>query len=662
MGFWETLFDANHHHKPAKSKPSQRSHPTRSSSAASSSTPATSPRPNASLPFPSLPLTPPSDSPSTFSGGCERDSRNAVGGRGHSTPAEIWRTTTVVKNSQPKGDGHLLPSAQFQLNERTTTHERRPKGSPKLEQAFGGLGLWEQGTANAPFSTFEDQRLKVVIVGAGFAGLAAAIAAARQGYSVTVLERTSGLSPHGDLITLGSNAAKVLVRWGLGEQMWRRSAKGGWWLLKDKDGNDVGGSDHRDFPAIYGAPIFQGHRAQYLAVLGIEARMLMVQFRPYSQVVEYRDSKKTPAVVLQTGEVVFADCIIVADGLNSGGRKILASALHHTSGAPSPPTSFAASSTPCPSPSSTSPTLGPAHSPAPSEPVMSEGALPAENGEQKKRYSVHRAAMSAEKIHKNPRTAYFLDGCVRTYLGADSHLKIAPLDSNRQVSFTFVSPDTYASASTDWRDRRSVAEVTDKLRREEWDPTVIEAVQMFGTCLNWRVVEDPPAESWVTKGGKIVLIGDAVHPLSPMSFQGGSQAIEDGAALALCLALAGGKNSDVPRALRTFEVMRKPRVKNAQAAGIQQRLLWHSFYTTRAPASLDLLISENYDFDAERNTLASFERTCQQHVDRDFVLDQRIKKAVIKTLEVVGGRGGAADKFDLAVEGLFDGGGKRPSR
>ncbi|GAA5950487.1 hypothetical protein JCM21900_004823 [Sporobolomyces salmonicolor] len=584
-----------------------------------------------------------------------------MGQEGQATPAQIWCTSTTVEASQPKRDGHLLPADRSPLLERATGHERCANGGPKLEQAFGGLGLWDGATASAPFSTFEDKRLKVLVVGAGFAGLSAAIAAARQGYSVTVLERTSGLSPHGDLITLGSNAAKVLVRWGLGEQMWRRSAKGGWWLLKDKDGNDVGGCDHRDFPAIYGAPIFQGHRAQYLAVLGIEARMLMVQFRPYSQVVEYRDSKKTPAVVLQTGEVMFADCIVVADGLNSGSRKILASALDHASGAPSPPTSFAGSPTSSPSRTSTTPTLELARSLMPSRLVESEGTLPTENGEQKKRYSVHRAAMSAEKIHKNPRTAYFLDGCVRTYLGADSHLKIAPLDSNRQVSFTFVSPDTYASASTDWRDRRSVAEVTEKLRREEWDPTVIEAVQMFGTCLNWRVVEDPPAESWVTKGGKIVLIGDAVHPLSPMSFQGGSQAIEDGAALAVCLALAGGKNCDVPRALRTFEVLRKPRVKKAQEAGIQQRLLWHSFYTCRAPASLDLLISENYDFDAERNALASFERTCQQYVERDFVLDQSIKKKVIKRLEV-SGRRGTADKFDLAVEGLFDRGGKRPSR
>ncbi|CEQ43174.1 SPOSA6832_05078, partial [Sporobolomyces salmonicolor] len=568
-----------------------------------------------------------------------------MGQEGQATPAQIWCTTTTVETSQPKRDRHLLPSDRSPLLERAMGHERCAKGGPRLEQAFGGLGFELEAKDGKQ-----------------------AIAAARQGYSVTVLERTSGLSPHGDLITLGSNAAKVLVRWGLGEQMWRRSAKGGWWLLKDKDGNDVGGCDHRDFPAIYGAPIFQGHRAQYLAVLGIEARMLMVQFRPYSQVVEYREQ-----------------CIIVADGLNSGGRKILASALDHASGAPSPPTSFAGSPTSSPSLTSTTPTLELARSLMPSRLVESEGTLPMENGEQKKRYSVHRAAMSAEKIHKNPRTACqsrpcfrgrnnsnahstcaldtadFLDGCVRTYLGADSHLKIAPLDSNRQVSFTFVSPDTYASASTDWRDRRSVAEVTEKLRKEEWDPTVIEAVQMFGTCLNWRVVEDFGLPFSFPFAVQIVLIGDAVHPLSPMSFQGGSQAIEDGAALAVCLALAGGKNCDVPRALRTFEVLRKPRVKKAQEAGIQQRLLWHSFYTSRAPASLDLLISENYDFDAERNTLASFERTCQQYIARDFVLDQSIKKKVIKTLEVSGGRG-TADKFDLAVEGLFDRGGKRPSR
>lgn len=53
---------------------------------------------------------------------------------------------------------------------------------------------------------------------------------------MTVLERGTGLSPHGDAISFGSNAAKLLYRWGIGGEMWAQSAKGGWWLVKDKDG------------------------------------------------------------------------------------------------------------------------------------------------------------------------------------------------------------------------------------------------------------------------------------------------------------------------------------------------------------------------------------------------------------------------------------------
>lgn len=50
-----------------------------------------------------------------------------------------------------------------------------------------------------------------------------------------------------------------------------------------------------------------------------------------------------------------------------------------------------------------------------------------------------------------------------------------------------------------------------------------------------------------------------MHPLPPSSFQGGSQSVEDGAALAICLALAGGTNEDVPRALEAFQSIRYDR-------------------------------------------------------------------------------------------------------
>lgn len=61
-----------------------------------------------------------------------------------------------------------------------------------------------------------------------------------------MLERGSGLSPHGDCITFGSNASKILFRWGIGKEMLAKSARGGWWLQFDATGRPVAEEDVRD--------------------------------------------------------------------------------------------------------------------------------------------------------------------------------------------------------------------------------------------------------------------------------------------------------------------------------------------------------------------------------------------------------------------------------
>jgi 2-polyprenyl-6-methoxyphenol hydroxylase-like FAD-dependent oxidoreductase len=82
-----------------------------------------------------------------------------------------------------------------------------------------------------------------------------------------------------------------------------------------------------------------------------------------------------------------------------------------------------------------------------------------------------------------------------------------------------------------------------------------------------------------------------VHPLPPSSFQGGSQSVEDGASLAICLALAGGRNEDVPRALEAFQTIRFPRVKHAQEVGVQVSL-------SRRALSLSALESSTLNADS----------------------------------------------------------------
>lgn len=60
---------------------------------------------------------------------------------------------------------------------------------------------------------------KIIIVGCGVAGLAAAIALAKKGHKVTILEATSKLQPIGGSIVMQANANRVLDDLGIYEEL-----------------------------------------------------------------------------------------------------------------------------------------------------------------------------------------------------------------------------------------------------------------------------------------------------------------------------------------------------------------------------------------------------------------------------------------------------------
>lgn len=73
-----------------------------------------------------------------------------------------------------------------------------------------------------------------------------------------------------------------------------------------------------------------------------------------------------------------------------------------------------------------------------------------------------------------------------------------------------------------------------------------------------------PLPHWST--GRVTVLGDAAHPMTPDLGQGGAQAIEDGLALAECF----GADADVPSALRAYEEHRL-----AFAYGVMRRARRH---------------------------------------------------------------------------------------
>lgn len=71
----------------------------------------------------------------------------------------------------------------------------------------------------------------------------------------------------------------------------------------------------------------------------------------------------------------------------------------------------------------------------------------------------------------------------------------------------------------------------------------------------WKIHDLVAMPRW--SKGRVCLLGDAAHAMSPSAGQGASMAMEDALVLAQCVRDLG---TDLPRAFQTFEKLRRPRV------------------------------------------------------------------------------------------------------
>ena len=81
----------------------------------------------------------------------------------------------------------------------------------------------------------------------------------------------------------------------------------------------------------------------------------------------------------------------------------------------------------------------------------------------------------------------------------------------------------------------------------------------------WRSVPHhfvrEPLPRW--SDGRVALLGDACHPMTPYMAQGAATSIEDAAVLARCLKAVDG--DDIEDAFARYEAHRKPRTSVVQA-------------------------------------------------------------------------------------------------
>ena len=108
---------------------------------------------------------------------------------------------------------------------------------------------------------------RALVIGAGIAGLATAIALQRAGRDVLVLERAPQLGEIGAGISLWPNAVKALRRLGIGDAVEAAGAPAHDAAFRSWRGAQLGASITSRLQERFGAPLILVHRARLQAVM-----------------------------------------------------------------------------------------------------------------------------------------------------------------------------------------------------------------------------------------------------------------------------------------------------------------------------------------------------------------------------------------------------------
>lgn len=314
---------------------------------------------------------------------------------------------------------------------------------------------------------------EIAIIGGGIGGMAAAAFLARAGLTSTVYEQASAISEIGAGLVVAPNAALLLRRLGVLDQLLARAVRleSGWEFRRWADGT-VLSSENLD-PAckdLYGEHTYTVHRADLLDAVAAAVPKGVIRLGMRAVEVSVEDGR--PSVRFQHGGVIHPDILIGADGIHSAVRPFIA-------------------------------TPGPATY---SGMAAFRTLVPAEN---------------APDFARRPAQTL--------WIGPGRHLVHYPVSGGDLVNVVAFAPSTEAIES--WTATATVAEFLQEF--EGWDPRLTELIRAADKPGRWALLDRAPLHQW--SRGTVTLLGDAAHPMFPFFAQGAAQSMEDAAVLALCL-------------------------------------------------------------------------------------------------------------------------------
>lgn len=316
------------------------------------------------------------------------------------------------------------------------------------------------------------ERTRIAVIGAGLGGTVAAVLMRRQGFEVTVYEQADNFSRLGAGINLSPNVTRVLREVGVLDRLREIGVITKGWLSRQWDtGETLFELPLGDATEVrYGAPYITIHRGDFHAELIAAVGSESIAFG--KRLVDLDPEGDAVKMCFADGGTAEAEIVIGADGVNSMVREVL---------------------------------LGP----------------------EKPTYTGHVG-------HRAIFPVSLLGGLelpdITKWWADDRHLVVYFVTSRKdEIYFVSGVPEPEWTSETSWVDCD-----VDEIRRafDGFHPEVQALIDACPAATKWAFYERKPLPLW--SSGRIVMLGDACHPMKPHMGQGAAMAIEDAAMLARC--------------------------------------------------------------------------------------------------------------------------------